>query len=184
MDEHEAMVVDFSQPDSLGLWQTVNDGVMGGLSESGLESSGEGSAVFQGIVSLENDGGFASVRTQPEDFNLAGWDGFLLQVKGDGRTYRVRVHMDARFEGIAYQAKFDTREDEWIEARVSFAEFVPTFRGRTLKDAPPLDASKVQRMGIMIADKQEGPFRLEIRWVKAYSKSGREMPERRDGPED
>lgn len=42
-------------------WQTVNDGVMGGRSEGNFRISGKPSMEFFGTLSLENNGGFASV---------------------------------------------------------------------------------------------------------------------------
>jgi NADH dehydrogenase [ubiquinone] 1 alpha subcomplex assembly factor 1 len=43
---------------------------------------------------------------------------------------------------------------------------VPTFRGRVLSGEPPLDPAKVTSVGFLIADKQDGPFRLEVAWIK------------------
>lgn len=46
-------------------------------------------------------------------------------------------------------------------------DFVPTFRGRVLSDVPPLNPAKVSSVGFIIADKQDGAFRLEIAWMRA-----------------
>ena len=45
-----------------GEWIIVNDGVMGGLSSSRFTDSDSSFATFNGELSLENNGGFASVR--------------------------------------------------------------------------------------------------------------------------
>ena len=43
-------------------WQVVNDGVMGGRSYGNLTRSGDSEALFSGNLSLENNGGFSSIR--------------------------------------------------------------------------------------------------------------------------
>jgi monofunctional biosynthetic peptidoglycan transglycosylase len=165
----EKTIIDFSSSDEQKRWEIINDAVMGGVSESRIALADNKAALFQGIVSLENYGGFASMRTHSREFELSGCSGLMIRVKGDGKDYRLRLRTDSDYEGIAYQAHFSTEQDQWITARLSFDAFTPVFRGRVIKDAPPLDITAVRRIGFMIADKQEGPFRLEIEWVKAYS---------------
>ena len=164
----EKTIVDFSSSDEKESWEIINDAVMGGISTSRISISKGKAALFEGVVSLENYGGFASIRSLPRDFELSGYKGLVVSVKGDGKNYRLRLRMDETYEGIAYQAHFSTEEDTWIEARLSFDEFAPVYRGQTVSDAPPLDITTIRRLGFMIADKQDGPFRLEIEWVKAY----------------
>jgi len=53
--------------------------------------------------------------------------------------------------------------------KVPFGRFVPTYRGRVLKGAPKAQAERLRSVGIPISDKQAGPFRLEIDWVKAHN---------------
>jgi NADH dehydrogenase [ubiquinone] 1 alpha subcomplex assembly factor 1 len=167
----EKTIIDFGDADEKGRWEAVNDVVMGGLSDGRMSTAG-GAAVFHGRVSLENYGGFASVRTFPREFNLRGYDGLIIRVRGDGRRYRLRLKTDNDFEGLAYQAAFFTELAEWTESRISFDEFVPVFRGAVVQGAPPLDPAKVRRVGFMIADRQAGPFRLDIREVRAYRNDG------------
>jgi monofunctional biosynthetic peptidoglycan transglycosylase len=59
--------------------------------------------------------------------------------------------------------------DTWVTVQVPFADLRPTFRGRLLRNRPALEGAAVRQIGFMIADKQEGPFRLEIDWIKAYA---------------
>jgi len=59
-----------------------------------------------------------------------------------------------------------TMKGQWEEHRLAFSDFVPTFRGRVLTDAPPLNPTRVNSVGFLISDKQAGPFRLEIGWIK------------------
>lgn len=162
----DTVVVDFAAS-SAESWRVVNDGVMGGRSQSDIRDSGRGTAIFSGVVSLENNGGFASVRKTLESIDLSGSTALAVRVLGDGQRYLLRLRTNDRFDGLAYQATFDTAPDEWQVFVIPFSEFLPTFRGRTILDAGPLDSSSIRQISFMIADKQEGPFSLEIAWVRA-----------------
>jgi hypothetical protein len=160
----DTVLFDFAQRTNAA-WQVVNDDVMGGVSTSRFELT-NGFAVFRGVVSLENNGGFASVRAWPTPSALREATEFILRVRGDGRRYKFTARMDASFDGPLYQIAFTTSKDEWQEVRLPLKEFVPTFRGRVLGAEPPLSANKVTSVGFLISDRQEGPFRLEIAWIK------------------
>jgi monofunctional biosynthetic peptidoglycan transglycosylase len=171
VQDQERTLLDFQGRDERERWITVNDGVMGGVSQGRMAFTAEGTAVFEGILSLENYGGFASVRTRPQAYDLERYRGFVVRVKGDGKRYKLRVRTDDRFDGPAYQADFETEAGAWSTVYVPFGGFVPTFRGRRLTDMPPLDGAQVRQIGFLVADKQAGPFRLEIDWIKAYRNS-------------
>ncbi len=165
----EKILFDFQGGTMSPAWQIVNDDVMGGVSTSQFQVLTNGGAVFSGVVSLENNGGFASVRSSPVRQNLSGTDAFLLRVRGDGKRYKFTVRTESGFDAPNYQAEFTTKRGEWEEHPLAFKEFVPTFRGRVLTEMPPLDASKIASMGVLIAGNQAGPFRLEISWIKAVT---------------
>jgi len=167
MNNDSKTIIDVKSPDSVQ-WFVINDGVMGGLSEGTIETTADGTAVFQGVLSLENNGGFSSVRTRPADFNLAGAEGLIFRVKGDGKRYKAYLRMDSNFDGIIYQAAFETVPGKWMDARLPFKSFEPTYHGRSRPDARPLDANDVTSLGFIVSDKQEGPFRLEIESVKSF----------------
>lgn len=164
----DSMLFDFKKPADADGWVIINDGVMGGLSQSSMTVTEEGIAVFQGTVSLRNYGGFASTRTRPRTLGLDNFSGILVRVRGDGRNYQFRIRTSGRFDGVAYGYEFATVKGEWLTVRVPFADCVPTFRGRVLSGVDPVQPELIQQVGFMIADKKEGPFRLEIDWIKAY----------------
>jgi hypothetical protein len=99
------LIIDFKDLSEKGQWERVNDVVMGGVSGSRFTVE-EGIALFQGEVSLENYGGFASIRSLPRDFGLEGCNGLIVRVRGDGKSYRLRLRTDDEYDGIAYQAVF------------------------------------------------------------------------------
>ncbi|MHC1769117.1 MAG: CIA30 family protein [Verrucomicrobiia bacterium] len=153
-------------------WEVINDSVMGGISTSQMGGGKDGTLVFAGTVSLENNGGFASVRSLSTVRDLTGCDAFILRVRGDGRRYKFTVRTERSLDRAIYQAAFMTKEGEWQEHRLALKDFVPTFRGRVLLGEPPLDPAKAAAVGFLISDQQAGPFRLEIAWIKASMPTG------------
>jgi hypothetical protein len=155
-------LLDFDDPADAALWRPVDDVVMGGVSRSAFEQAATGVARFRGNVSLENFGGFASVRTPPRDWDTAGAEAFVLRVRGDGKTYKFTIRTGDGFDGIQYQQRFTATADTWHDVRLPVRDFVATFRGRKVPFAPSLDPAKVRAIGLMISDKQAGPFELLI----------------------
>jgi monofunctional biosynthetic peptidoglycan transglycosylase len=161
----EKAVFDSSKATNASAWEVVNDGVMGGVSTSSISMT-NGVAVFRGEVSLENNGGFASVRLAPARQNLAGFDAFVLRTRGDGNRYKLTVRTETGFDTPLYQCAFTTKRGEWEEHRLPFKDFVPTFRGSVLTNMPPLNPARIVSVGLLISDKQEGSFKLELAWIK------------------
>src|SRR6476646_2092127 len=68
---------DFTGADAVKDWQTINDGVMGGVSEGKFKITDKKALEFFGTLSLENNGGFASVRTKAKKLGLEKGDVLL-----------------------------------------------------------------------------------------------------------
>jgi len=143
-------------------WRSVNDGVMGGISTGSMKQE-DGALVFSGELSLENNGGFASVRSLVET-DLTGCDRVRLSVRGDGRTYQFRIRQDENFDGIAWRSILPATAD-WKVLELPFSDFVPVFRGRKVAGAGPVYASRIRQVGFMLADNKPGSFRLEVRTI-------------------
>lgn len=157
-------------------WYTVNDDVMGGVSNSVVRVNTELQRLsFSGKVSLENDGGFATARSEWTAYDLSAFDGIALRVRGDGNVYRFRIHADKTVLGIAYTAWFRTEAGVWQELYIPFAEMVPLYRGFVVHAAGPLAPSSIRSFGLMLSDKQEGEFALEIDWIRAVAEQKNEF---------
>jgi len=143
-------------------WRSFNDGVMGGLSVGGMVQSGDG-LKFTGRLSLENNGGFSSVRRSVEQ-DLSKAARVRLEVRGDGRDYQFRIRQSSGFDGVAWRAIFTTTS-EWASIELALDEFIPVFRGRTVSGAGPVVPSEIQQIGFLLADRNAGPFELEIRRI-------------------
>ena len=166
--EEELTIFDFSKKNDLDQWWPINDTVMGGISESQLQQTKEGNALFAGNVSLENYGGFASLQSQPSHYNFTGYEGIAIRLKGDGKRYKLSLKNNTFLDAARYEAAFNTEKEIWTTIPIPFTTLVPTFRGIVLTNETPLAISRVKSFGLLISDKQKGPFRIEIAWIKAY----------------
>lgn len=158
-------LIDFSAPTEFACWSGINDAVMGGRSRSGMRFDPAGHAVFSGTVSFENGGGFASVRRQPGDLGATRASAYVLEVRGDGKRYKLSIRTDDSFDGINYQCGFHPPAGVWTTCRLPCGQFLPTWRGRVLEGQPALDPTRVRQVGLLIADGQEGDFSLAIRTI-------------------
>jgi NADH dehydrogenase [ubiquinone] 1 alpha subcomplex assembly factor 1 len=160
------VIFDFERPGA-SPWSAIDDVVMGGISHSSMRIE-NGRAVFAGVVSLEQGGGFASVRSAPGPWDLSRFGGIEMVVRGDGRRYKLRLKTDPRFDSLNWQARFQTAAAVPLSVRLPFREFEPVYRGKPVADVPVLDTSRIQTFGLLISDRQAGPFRLEIERIAAF----------------
>ncbi|MCC5925893.1 MAG: CIA30 family protein [Bacteroidetes bacterium] len=166
----EVTLIDFSNTEP-AFWQILNDNVMGGVSRSAMEMHADGFAVFRGMVSLRNNGGFASMRTQARNpADLSGFEGITVRVLGDGKTYSLRLKTvkNGRVTWYAYESRFSTTPGVWETHTLPFSDFRAVYRGSYLRENPPLNTDALIELGFMIKDGQEGPFQLGIRTVSVY----------------
>ena len=159
-------VVDFAGPDAAQKWQAVNDGVMGGISDGRFRITAEKTLEFFGTLSLENNGGFASVRTKPADLDINAGDAIVVRVKGDGREYVLNIYTKSRRMAFSYRAPLPTTKDEWTEVAVPLADFIPTAFGRRVQGMGPVEPDQINGLGFMLSDKQPGKFQMQVEWVK------------------
>ena len=165
-DDMPKVMFDFTGAEAAKEWQTVNDGVMGGVSEGKFKITDKKTLEFYGTLSLENNGGFASVRTKAKKLGLEKGDVLLVRVRGDGREYSMNLHVPRPLVAFSYRETVQTKKDEWIEVRLPLDKFQATSFGRPVKDAGPVDPQEVNGLGFLLGDKKAGPFKLEVEWIK------------------
>ncbi|MEL6346776.1 MAG: CIA30 family protein [Myxococcota bacterium] len=157
-------------------WVAVNDTVMGGVSKSKVVTTREGLR-FSGELSLENNGGFTSFRSQPAPLNLNEITGFRVRVRGDGRTYDFTARRrDVPLNAGSYRHPVETVEGEEIEVEIPLSAFQATMRGRPVLGAPSLDTApgQIESVGFLLADKSPGAFRLEVLSIEGIIGEGAE----------
>jgi len=165
-DDKPIVLFDFTGADAAKEWQTVNDGVMGGVSEGEFKIAEQKTMEFFGTLSLENNGGFASVRTKGKKLGLEKGDTLVVKVRGDGREYSLNLYPNRRLMAFSYRATVQTKKDEWIEVKVPLDKFEATSFGRLVKNAGAIKPEEINALGFMLGDKKAGPFKMEVEWVK------------------
>ena len=96
---------------------------------------------------------------------MKGVKSFVIRIKGDGNSYKLRLSQDNR--RASYSANFKSINDEWIDVSISIKDFIATWRGYTYNDYPSIDSERINFLGLQISDKQKGKFKLEIEYIKA-----------------
>lgn len=152
-------------PDPTDGWRTIDDVVMGGVSDSTFEATEEG-ATFTGTVSLKKGGGFASVRAPDEERDLSAYNAFQLQLRGDEQRYWWTTYTGPN--SPSYRARLEPAP-EWQTVSIPFDALTPYRRGTRVPGAPPFDPSSVYSFGFLIADEQDGVFGLEVSWIQAIN---------------
>lgn len=165
-DDKPQALFDFTGADVAQAWQTVNDGVMGGVSEGKFTITDRKTMEFFGTLSLENNGGFASVRSRAKKLSLEKGDTLVVRVRGDGREYSLNLYLDKPLMAFSYRAVVPTKKDEWIEVKVPLDKFVATSFGRVVPDAGAVKPNEVNSLGFLLGDKKAGLFKLEVEWIK------------------
>ena len=165
LNENKITLFDFSNTSNISKWRIVNDDVMGGISTSSFERDKNGIGVFQGRVSTENYGGFASVRYSMKKTKVEKATTVRIRLKGDGKNYQFRMkHKSSDY--FSYINTFSTSGD-WQVVEMKLSDFFPSFRGRKL-NKPNFDKDSIEQIAILIANKKNEKFRLEIDKIELY----------------
>lgn len=164
----DALVVDFGE-DGEESWYAVNDTVMGGVSDGDV-SFGENSMVFEGAVSTDNNGGFASVRSPQDETDLSMYSRVLIRLKSEGQPFSMVIADSPLW--YANQFKYDivTSDEDWSTIEILFEDFeeytlmtgYPEPTGAILTSE---DAEEVIHMELMSKQFEDGDFRLEVDYI-------------------
>lgn len=154
-------------------WTAADDPTMGGQSRSALIPTDGGTACFTGVVSLANGGGFCSVRSQ-EFAPMSDAVAVALRVRGDGKAYQVCLHTRHMLPGTSYRASFKTPPGEWTDVTIPLTDFV-LMRFGSRAGITPADPARVTAVSLLISDRQEGPFALEVSHVGLVAPGSRGM---------
>jgi NADH dehydrogenase [ubiquinone] 1 alpha subcomplex assembly factor 1 len=152
-------IFDFNVNSNADNWKIVDDGVMGGYSSSKFFIDVSGNGVFKGTVSLENNGGFCSVRHYPKPISLKEKKIFSIRLKGDGKKYQFRVK-SKRSNYYSYIYVFQTTT-EWQSIEIPITDLYASFRGRTV-DIPNYDGTNLEEIAFLVGNKKNETFELII----------------------
>ncbi len=150
-------IYDFNESSSAKDWKIVDDGVMGGRSNGRFSIDNEGNGVFEGKISLENNGGFSSMRYTFEKVAVTRIATVLIRLKGDGKAYQFRVK-DNKNQNHSYITTFQT-SGKWETVEIKLSDLYPSFRGRKL-NMPNFEADSFEEITFLFGNKKAEEFKL------------------------
>lgn len=158
--------IDFGKKKDGKKWQVVNDGVMGGLSQSTI-SFDKNSLIFKGNVSLENNGGFASMRAPWGEYDFSKYETMTMRFKGTARKFAITMQTEEPFYLPNYKYFFTPNPDEWQTVEMKLTDFETHQMGRPTGDNISEEKlAEVIRYGVILYDKKAGDFELEIDYIE------------------
>ena len=132
---------------------------MGGESEGNFKLNENGNGVYFGEVSLENNGGFSSLRFRFNKKEISNYSKIILKIKGDGKDYQFRVKDNYR-NFYSYISSFSTNKN-WQLIEINLSEMYPGFRGRKL-EMSKFSSSIIEEIAFLIGNKRNESFKIEI----------------------
>ena len=153
------MIYDFNKNSSPRDWRIIDDGVMGGLSQGKFSINADGHGLFAGTVSLENNGGFSSVRYQTEKIKVTNDSKVLIRLKGDGKEYQFRIK-DQVNSYYSYITTFKT-SGEWETISIKLSDLYPSFRGQNL-NLPNFKSDAFEEIVFLVGNKKNESFQLVV----------------------
>lgn len=153
------VIFKFNTQANITNWKTVDDVVMGGRSSGSFYLNQEGYGVFEGFVSLENNGGFSSVRYRTEKIEIKKQTKIKIKLKGDGKNYQFRIKTNSN-DYFSYITTFAT-SGKWEEIEIYLKDMYPTFRGRKL-DKENFSSDSFEEIRFLIANKKKENYKLVI----------------------
>ena len=174
--------------ESLKKWVvTCDSDYKEGFSTAKLELSPFGTGVFHGTLNttVPKDGktkraGFCNITTIPKRksfkrkdyYNWHRYSHLTLRVRGDGRCYMVNLLQKGYFDITwfhTYSYLMYTRGGPyWQDIKIPFSKFVFQEKGTIQDRQYEMPDSFITNIGITLADKKPGPFRLEIDHIGVY----------------
>jgi hypothetical protein len=153
------LIFDFNYTAPVNDWTVVDDVVMGGRSTGQFKIDSEGHGVYSGNVSLENNGGFSSLRYRFEKISTHENSKIVIRLKGDGKQYQFRVKSN-RNTYYSYTTTFKTSGD-WENIIIDLKDMYPSFRGRTL-NMPHFNENSIEELVFLIGNKKNESFELVL----------------------
>jgi len=153
------IIFDFNSNSDVSKWRVVDDVVMGGRSNGNFKLNKDGFGEYTGKISLENNGGFSSLRYRFEEKQIEGFSKVILKIKGDGKKYQFRIKKDSN-DYHSYISSFSTNGD-WQTIEINLSGMYPAFRGRVL-DMENLSSDSIEEVAFLIGNKKEENFTLLI----------------------
>jgi NADH dehydrogenase [ubiquinone] 1 alpha subcomplex assembly factor 1 len=155
-----AMQINFGTETGGSDWRATNDGVMGGRSKGQL-SLGDHSILFEGYVSLENNGGFASFNSPYQDMDLSAYQSISIRYRSKGQAFSMALAKDRRWWVPNFKYKLKEHTEGWEVANFQLKDFKEYYMGEPTGNAiTEAVLDNIIRMGFIAYNKKAGSFRV------------------------
>jgi NADH dehydrogenase [ubiquinone] 1 alpha subcomplex assembly factor 1 len=156
------IIYDFNHGKNINDWFVVDDVVMGGESLGSFSLDKDGNGLYSGYVSLENYGGFSSVRCKQKEVEIDKYKYIVIKVFGDNKFYQLRIR-SKNYDRHVFVKNIYVK-NEWEEIKIPLNSMEPQFRGRKLK-MRNFNSDSIVELGILIGNKVEENFSLKIDYI-------------------
>ena len=153
------VIFNFNKKSDLQDWIIVDDVVMGGESSGSFKLNPDGFGVFEGSISLDNNGGFSSLRYRSKKILIKENTKVIIKLRGDGKKYQFRIKSNSG-DYYSYISSFLT-SGEWQEIVIPLKDMYPSFRGRRL-DQANFSNDYLEEIAFLIGNKKKEKFKLLI----------------------
>ncbi len=156
---------DFGRNQTGSDWMVIVDGVMGGLSTGDAYLKDE-SIYFEGVVSLENNGGFSSLRAPFVSTDLSETKTIEIRYRSTGISCALSLDLSNRWWETNFKLALSNTNDEWKTERFSIEELKAYKMGKPKGySISKEDLAEVMRIGFITNEKRAGAFSLEVDYL-------------------
>ena len=148
-------------------WVLLSDNIMGGVTKSKIEYTNN-SVLLSGNISLDNYGGFSSIKTKYKSVDLSDYNGIKIKFKSTNQKFAFTLEDNQNWTKPNFKREFSPKKDDtWEELIIYFKDFQEVIIGEPTGNKMKSESLKnIVRMGIMTYEKKEGPFSLEVDYIE------------------
>ena len=164
----QSSIIDFGNSSGKNQeWILLSDNIMGGVTKSKMEYTSN-SVLLTGEISLKNDGGFSSIRTNYTLVDLSMFKGVTIKFKSTNQKFAFTLQDSKDWTKPTFKNEFSAKKDDtWEEVTLYFKDFKEVIIGEPTGNIMKSTILKnIVRMGIMTYDKKEEPFSLEVDYIE------------------
>ena len=162
----QSALFDFGKAEIGKNWFIINDGVMGGLSQAEVILT-DTSLKFKGEISLDNNGGFSSLRSPFKMMDLSSFKTLRIRYRSRMQNLDFVLENDRRFYKPNFKYNLPETNWEWNEIEFDLYESNAVIMGRSTDiKMSKTYLSELIRHGFICANKESGPFEIEIDYLK------------------
>ena len=166
ISSQDTIKIDFGKEKEGKYWKVINDGVMGGLSK-GSKRLTTNSLLFKGVVSLDNNGGFSSLRYPFSDKNISKCNEIEIRYRSTGISMAFTIAVSRRWYIPNYKIRLNKTSSEWITKTIKLTDLRKHYIGKPMNETLKKETLKeIVRIGFITDEKKYGDFEFEIDYIK------------------